>query len=109
MSALKPIATLVLALALVGGGLEAAQAQPPPPRQVVHPRSLITQVEIAEYRRAMKSAPTPEAKREIRDATYTRLRQRATERGMVMSEPNPWIPGMRWGASEAAHMEPHAP
>ena len=106
MSALKPIA--ILALTLVGGGLGVAQAQPP--RQVVHPRSLITQVEIAEYRRAMKVAPTPEAKREIRAATYARLRQRATERGMVMSEPNPWIPGMRWGsAAEAGHMEPHAP
>jgi len=113
MSTTKPIATLLVSI-LMAGGLGSAQAQP---RQVVHPRSLITQVEIAEYRRVMKAAPTPEAKRELRNATYARLRQRASERGMVMAEPNPWVPGMHWGeshhnnpaAGEGGHMAPRAP
>lgn len=121
MNTLKSIATLLVAT-LIGGGLGSAQAQPPPnnPRKVVHPRSLITQVEIAEYRRAMKAAPTPEAKHELREATYARLRQRAADRGMVMAESNPWIPGMHWGETnhsnepahnhgESPHMMPKSP
>jgi hypothetical protein len=78
-----------------------AFAQPPITKpkikQVVSPRALITQVEIAEYRHAIKVAPTYEAKMAIREATYARLRQRATERGMIMSEPHPWFGGLHWG------------
>jgi hypothetical protein len=69
------------------------------PVQAIHPRALLSQVEIAAYRRAMKEAPTPEAKQQLRETTYARLRQRAAAQGMVMIESNPWIPGMRWNES----------
>ncbi|KOR32721.1 hypothetical protein TI05_05495 [Achromatium sp. WMS3] len=67
------------------------------PRKVVSPRALISQVEIAEYRRAIRNAPTREAAQSIREATYSRLRQRAAERGLRMSEPNVWYGGLHWG------------
>lgn len=99
----KPIAvSLTIAVLNFDSGL--AQAQPPAtataqaaPKQFVTPRALITQVEIAEYRRSIRTAPTHEAKMAIRDATYAKLRQRAAERGMVMSEPQPWYGGLHWG------------
>ncbi|KOR30028.1 hypothetical protein TI04_07175 [Achromatium sp. WMS2] len=78
-------------------------SQNPAPKKTVHPRALITQVEIAEYRRAMSAAPTPEAKHAIRNETYNRLRLRAAEKGMVMSEPQPWYGGLHWG--EIMHPE----
>lgn len=87
--------TLSLAIATFSIGYNTTQAQPP--KQVVSPRALITQVEIAEYRRAIKDAPSHEAKMAIRETTYARLRQRAVERGMVMSEPQPWFGGLHWG------------
>jgi hypothetical protein len=88
---------MIAILVLFNGIGIAAQAPGANPKKVVSPRALITQVEIAEYRRAVRSAPTREAAQGIREATYARLRQRAADRGMVMSEPQPWYGGLHWG------------
>jgi len=91
--------TFSLFVVILGFGCNFALTQPAgsSPKQVVSPRALISQVEIAEYRHAIKTAPTHEAKMAIRDTTYAKLRQRAVERGMVMSEPQPWFGGLHWG------------
>jgi hypothetical protein len=77
------------------------------PARVVSPRALITQVEIAEYRRTIRNAPTREAAQAIREATYANLRQRAADRGMIMAEPQPWYGGLHWG--EIAHTKETTP
>jgi hypothetical protein len=81
------ILSLTIALASGGVGLHQAQAAAAPGTTPVHPRALIPPLEVAEYRRAMKAAPTLEAKRAVREATYAHLRQRAVKQGLTMREP----------------------
>lgn len=96
---IQPIATSIL-LAIVCSSLgREVQSQPlTPTRQVVSARSLITPLEIAEYRHAVNTAATHEARMRIRETTLNTLRQRAISRGMIMAEPHPhpWY-GSHWG------------
>ncbi|CAK0747062.1 hypothetical protein CCP1ISM_2650002 [Azospirillaceae bacterium] len=62
-------------------------------RPVVRPRDLMTTQERQAYRQAMREARTPEARQATRDRLYTTLRQRATERGVVLAEPGMKKPG----------------
>jgi hypothetical protein len=51
---------------------------------VVRARDLMSPTDRQAYRRAMRAAPTEQARRDIREATLVTLRQRAAEHGMVM-------------------------
>lgn len=103
---------------LMIGGASVAMAQPPLPKIAVTPAAapalpmltksaikqslnltfaykkpvrvsaLMTKQERKWYQRAMQSARTLEARRQIRELTYARLMQRATERGMLVVFPN---------------------
>ena len=66
----------------------AAKAMTAPATQpVVKPRNLMTAQEKQAYRRDMKQARTAQEKQQIQDKKYGQLRQRATERGVVMADP----------------------
>ena len=100
MSLVNTTVTLLAIGLLTGTVVVPVFAQSP----VVQPKTLMTAQERSEYRQAMKGAHTPEAKQQIREQKYAQLRQRATERGMVMAEPNMGVPGMRW--SKGYHENP---
>ncbi|MEI6414126.1 MAG: hypothetical protein WCP34_07675, partial [Pseudomonadota bacterium] len=59
----------------------------PAAQPVVKPRNLMTAQEKQAYRRDMKQARTAQEKQQIQDKKYGQLRQRATERGVVMADP----------------------
>lgn len=106
---------------LMTGGLTLPELLPRPragiQRKAIRPRALMTERERSEYRRAVRATPSLEARLQIREVTYARLRQRAWERGMVLVEPGPRWSGMQWsegnqvdpaaGAGEGRHLETH--
>lgn len=57
-------------------------------RKPVRASALMTKQEKRWYRAALQAARTLEARRQIRELTYARLVQRATERGMLIVFPN---------------------
>ncbi|CAK0760174.1 putative DUF4148 domain-containing protein [Gammaproteobacteria bacterium] len=64
-----------------------APASQPANKPVVKPRNLMTAQEKQAYHREMQQARTLQEKQQIMDEKRSQLRQRATERGMVMAEP----------------------
>jgi hypothetical protein len=111
-----PIRLIAITLLMSGSALAYGYGPVENGRAVFRPRALMTQAEITEYRRALKAAPTMEARQQIRAAMQIELRERALERGLTLSEPNPQTLGMRWSeinregpVREPALMAPHAP
>ncbi len=57
-------------------------------RPIVRPRDLMSDDEREDYRTALREASTPEARHEIREEVLALLRQRASDEGVVLAEPD---------------------
>jgi hypothetical protein len=98
MSTLTRMAALAVAALMISGPALAAPLEANG-KAMVRARALMTKQEITQYRRALKGAPTMEARQQIRAAKWAQLRRRAEQRGVLLAERNPRVPGMGWTES----------
>jgi hypothetical protein len=96
---------------MANGGLNLPELTPEHTKRRVRARSLMTAQERGQYRRALKGAQTQQARYQIRELLYTRLYQRAVERGVILIDLVPGVPGVHTGEAGEIHeiVELHEP